>query len=70
MVLRGSYDNVEVTVSDDGQGFDLENAAPPTGGGIGLKSMRERAELVGGSFTVKSSPGQGCQTILSIPARR
>ena len=69
VVLRGSDDNVEITVSDDGQGFDLD-AAPPTGSGIGLTSMRERAELVGGSFTIKSSPGQGCQTILRIPARR
>ena len=70
VVLRGSDDSVEVTVSDNGQGFDLEKAAPPTGSGLGLTSMRERAELVGGSFTVKSNPGQGCQTILRIPATR
>ena len=69
VALRGSDDNVEVTVSDDGRGFDPAKVAPPGVKGIGLTSMRERAELVDGSFTVESNPGQGCQTILRVPAR-
>ena len=69
VALRGSDDDVEVRVSDDGQGFDPEKAVTSTVKGIGLDSMRERAELVGGSFTGRSNPGQGCQTVLRIPAR-
>jgi|GEM_PF-2385696 len=68
--LRGSDGNVEIIVSDDGQGFDAEKAAVSKAKGIGLASMRERAELVGGAFTINSSPGGGCQTVLRIPARR
>ena len=69
VALRGSEDNVEVTVSDNGQGFDPEKAATSSVKGVGLTNMRERAELVGGSFKVQSNPGQGCQTVLRIPAR-
>lgn len=70
VTLRGSDDSVEVTVSDDGQGFDPEKAVASTVKGIGLTSMQERAELVGGSFRVQSHPGQGYKTVLRIPARR
>jgi signal transduction histidine kinase len=43
-------------ISDDGRGFDPSEV---TGGGFGLISMRERAEALGGTFTVVSAPGQG-----------
>lgn len=67
--LRETDGSMEVTVSDNGRGFDTE-APQPEGRGLGLTSMRERTELVGGSFTVQSSPGQGCRTVLRIPVRR
>ena len=70
VTLRGADDSVEVTVSDDGQGFNPEKAVGSKVKGTGLTSMRERAELVGGSFTVQSQPDQGCRTVLRIPARR
>lgn len=70
VTLSVSGENLEVTVADDGQGFDTEKAAHSTTGGIGLASMKERAELVGGSFTVESNPGKGCRTVLRIPVRR
>lgn len=69
VALRGSTEDVAVTVSDNGQGFAPEKAITALDQGIGLTSMRERAELVGGSFTVHSLPGQGCRTFLHIPAR-
>ncbi|MCH8185117.1 MAG: sensor histidine kinase [Chloroflexi bacterium] len=69
VTLRGWDDKLEVIVADNGKGFDPEQTATHPGTGIGLISMRERAELVGGSFTVKSNPGQGCQTVLRVPAR-
>ena len=69
VALHGSDDIVEVVVSDDGQGFQPATALTSTVKGVGLNSMRERAELAGGSFTVQSTPGQGCETVLRIPAR-
>jgi signal transduction histidine kinase/ligand-binding sensor domain-containing protein len=49
---------VELEVTDDGTGFDAV-ATPGGAGGIGLISMRERADKVGGTLTVHSAPGEG-----------
>ncbi len=47
-------------VQDDGVGFDPGAPSRESGnGGIGMGSMRERAELTGGAFTVSSAPGAG-----------
>ncbi|MCB0167712.1 MAG: GAF domain-containing sensor histidine kinase, partial [Anaerolineae bacterium] len=51
-------DWVELTIHDDGLGFDPE-AAPP--GHLGLGIMRERAEAVGALLTIDSGPGRGTQ---------
>ena len=67
--LRISGAGVEAEVADNGQGFDPLTAVPSTENGLGLTSMRERAELAGGSFSVQSNPGQGCRTFLSVPVR-
>jgi signal transduction histidine kinase len=47
-----------LTIADDGYGFDVA-AAVQTGKGLGLTSMRERAEILGGDLDVVSSPGSG-----------
>ncbi|CAN5677948.1 hypothetical protein BH18ACT17_BH18ACT17_12660 [soil metagenome] len=44
-----------VLVTDDGEGFDTEAVDPPVPGHLGLTTMRERAELVGGWCRVTSS---------------
>ena len=67
--LRVSDNELEVDVADDGQGFDPTSAVTSTKNGLGLTSMRGWAELAGGSFSVLSNPGQGCRTLLSVPAR-
>jgi len=48
---------VEMSIQDDGIGFDPEK--PGAKPGYGLHSMRERAAAVGGSLSVESSPGHG-----------
>ena len=59
---------LEAIVKDNGRGFDSLEAASSAGGkGMGLLSMRERAEILGGSLTVQSSPGNGCEIVLFIP---
>jgi len=53
-------------VSDDGVGFDLDEAEKRRPG-MGLFSMRERAALVNGSLEIVSSAGAGTRVIASIP---
>ncbi len=57
-------------IRDEGRGFTLSDpaAAPKEGHvGVGLAGMRERAELVGGSLTLKSSPGKGTTVRAAVP---
>ena len=61
--LRRRRGSLLLRVSDDGRGFDP--AASP--GGMGLIFMRERAELLGGSFRLESAPGQGTTLTLEVP---
>ena len=49
--------DVRVTIVDDGGGFDTDRA--PSRESFGLISMRERAEAMGGTLTVRSAPGEG-----------
>jgi PAS domain S-box-containing protein len=58
LALNG--DAVELEVSDDGIGMDLEHILEsPTAKSLGLIGMRERAEITGGRFTIGSVPGKG-----------
>jgi signal transduction histidine kinase len=57
---------VEVTVTDDGSGFD---PAEPSSG-FGLTGMRERATLLGGSLDISSAPDLGATVRAVIPRRR
>jgi two-component system sensor histidine kinase UhpB len=61
--LRTGADGVELTVRDDGRGF--EPGLPATG--LGLGGMAERARLVGGELTVESQPGAGTELCLRVP---
>lgn len=68
VVLATVGNEVQVHVTDDGTGFDPQSAtASRLGKGVGLLSMRERAELVDGNVALESSPGAGCRVTLRIP---
>ena len=56
-----------VEVRDDGRGFDADD--PPVSGRrhFGLQFMRERAELIGARFEVRSSPDLGTAVRMTIP---
>lgn len=56
---------VRLSVTDDGQGFDPQ--APRSGKQIGLWSMRERVEQLGGEFKLRSTPGQGTTLTAWVP---
>ncbi len=57
--------HVELAVVDNGRGFDA--TATTDHGGLGLVSMRERAERLGGSVTIDSTPGAGTTVHVSLP---
>jgi signal transduction histidine kinase len=55
-------------VEDDGEGFDYEAVGKATPSwGVGLRSMRERAEVLDGSLLVDSRPGTGTRVELRVP---
>jgi signal transduction histidine kinase len=54
-----SPDSLCLSVSDDGQGFDLAAAQQNPHGSFGLLSMQERAESLGGRLSIQTQPGQG-----------
>ena len=54
-------------VSDDGRGFDVGTVAARGRRNFGLQFMRERAELIGAQFEVRSRSGGGTVVWLSIP---
>jgi ligand-binding sensor domain-containing protein/signal transduction histidine kinase len=60
---------VRLSVKDDGRGFDRQSQANGSNGHFGLVSMRERAEEMGGSVQINSSPGEGSEVAVSIPVK-
>lgn len=62
--LRQDDDRLHLTVSDDGQGFVLEQQ---TGPGVGLVGMAERAREIGASLTIESTPGRGTSLRVDLP---
>lgn len=68
--LRCTPERVTLSVSDDGSGFVFERIAPQH---LGLGIMRERADAIGATLSVRSAPNQGttvevCWTINNAPA--
>jgi signal transduction histidine kinase len=53
--LRGAPDMITIEIEDDGRGFHAER--PPKKGRFGLTGMRDRVEMLGGSFNIESRPG-------------
>ncbi len=61
--VRMNDHKLSMRIADDGIGFALDGAK----GGIGLANMKRRAELFGGEFYINSSPGNGCELLITIP---
>jgi PAS domain S-box-containing protein len=66
--LRGTHEEIRLTVSDPGVGFDCQGALDRHG--LGLISMRERLLLVNGEFAVKSRLGAGTTVCARIPLKQ
>ena len=66
-IRRGN--EFRVIVKDDGEGFDLAELEKSYDrqGKLGLLSMRERAEMIGGRLSIESVPGEGTTVTLNVP---
>ncbi len=63
--LRVNGTKLEVTVRDEGSGFDLKGLR--TNEGLGIRSMEERVRSLGGKFEVRSEPGKGTTLRACLP---
>lgn len=66
--IQKIQDAVRMRIKDDGKAFDAAHLwQAKNGRRLGLLGMRERVEMVGGTFTVESAPGHGTSIITQIP---
>jgi signal transduction histidine kinase len=67
--LKRSGNYLETEVEDNGRGFDLEKVYERGDhlSGLGLRSMQERVEIIGGSFLVHSLSGAGTRIRIVLP---
>ncbi len=63
---RQDAQQVVVEVMDDGQGFDV--SAPPRHG-LGLTQMEQRVHAAGGTFSLRSRPGEGTHVHVKLPTQ-
>ncbi|HKJ36404.1 MAG TPA: ATP-binding protein [Solirubrobacterales bacterium] len=68
-LIQADGDRLRLRVSDDGRGFDAARpAAALSEGHIGVASVRERAEALGGDLELESEPGAGTVATVTVPA--
>jgi len=68
LVFSREPEQVMLDVRDDGQGFDAAPLADGTGTGhLGLRYLRERVTLLGGTVTLDSRPGAGTAVTVIVP---
>jgi signal transduction histidine kinase len=65
--LQGEPGEIQLTVRDEGVGFDVERVSK--GAGLGLISMRERVKLVKGTFSIVSNLNCGTEINVRIPVK-
>ncbi|MBI5935109.1 MAG: PAS domain S-box protein [Chloroflexi bacterium] len=66
LVVRVRGEEMEIQISDDGAGFDVEAALAKN---RGLGGIRERVQLVGGAFRVESQTGKGARIMIRLPLK-
>jgi two-component system sensor histidine kinase DegS len=67
VLLDLNQDQVLAVVEDNGSGFNVDEALNNNNRTIGLTSLRERIEMLGGELNIQSSLGQGARIEFSIP---
>ncbi len=71
MTLAETETQLSVAVADDGLGFDPQAPVTPSAdgrsGGMGLRSMHERATAAGLGLCIESAPGAGARVTITAP---
>jgi PAS domain S-box-containing protein len=67
ITLQNEGDRVTLSVIDNGPGFDPLIQRPSLRGGMGMTTMRERAQAIGATLHIDSRPGQGCTVRVDMP---
>jgi PAS domain S-box-containing protein len=69
LFLMRTDNKIELEIQDNGMGFDIEEnfLLQSSRRGLGLTSMKERAELSGGSFAIESIKGKGTKVVVNWP---
>jgi NarL family two-component system sensor histidine kinase LiaS len=65
LVLKPSAGEVELSIRDDGRGFDLERSQQSHG--LGLRVMQERMQEAGGTLHLHTAPGKGTSIVVRLP---
>ena len=70
VLLFGKKSHLDVTVSDQGKGFDIQDLDhTKVQKGFGLISIRERVRHIGGDLRIESEPGRGSSFYLTVPVQ-
>ena len=71
ILIKFDDDHTDLIVSDNGKGFQVPKSPGEylPSGRLGLMGMHERAQLVGGSLQIQSSPKNGTSVLARIPVR-
>ena len=67
VMLERTGNNVNLKITDNGCGFQTDDAFAGMGGHFGLIGIRERAERIGGEFRLGSQPGAGTEVEVTVP---
>jgi len=66
-VSRGAG-SIELSIIDDGPGFEVDGVLRPAeASGSGLRGMRDRVELFGGTMHIEAAPGEGTALTIGLP---
>jgi PAS domain S-box-containing protein len=64
LILEDADRRIELSITDDGKGFDPGKTGKK---GLGLSNITSRADLFGGKVTIQSAPGRGCKLRVQVP---
>lgn len=71
LTIRDLDGGIRMEIADDGKGFEMNGAASAQKSNrLGLLGMRERVEMIGGTFAIVSVPGQSTTISVVVPADR
>jgi signal transduction histidine kinase len=64
--IDSSPNGLRVSIEDNGRGFDVDKVNEK--GGMGLKIIRDRVQMLGGTMEINSTSGNGTHILFQVPA--